>query len=542
MTDDPKAIKVLRDHDRMVAERSTWDGAFRDIRALVRPNSVDFNSSRSPGDIRTINTLDSTAIQANTDLAGEIVSTLLPQSDRAWGISIFGDEAVSRNPDVIGWCDTVANIIHSSWGDERSQHTSSVHEAIQDVTAFGNAVISQEWNADEWSLIFMARPLANCFFYNDINGIVNNLSRCEKLSLDKIKTRWPEAKWEGMDREPEDRKYEVIHAVYPRAQHERQYGRSDGPNMPYASCWVLREKKLILEEGGYVSFPYHVPRWNKVADEDYGRGPGMNCLPSIRMLNRMKLTTIKAAQKATDPPIWLPNEGVRLPYKDEPGAVNFYDPSVFSNGFNNFAQEHKGNFPVTMETMEAERLDIRKAFYIDWMEWFPKTERQTAEEIRELKARKYNKMAPLLGRLETELLVPKVSRSYELLSKAAMIPPAPAILDGKRLKVVYVSAAARAEKASKSNAIMVFIQQVVPLAQVDPRALDALNIPATVRELAIQQDIPRSILRSEEEIEAIQSQREQQEQAAAVAGAAEPVSQAVLNIAKAQEAGGVGTA
>jgi hypothetical protein len=433
----------------------------------------------------------------------------------------------------------VADTIFAAYADERSQLTSSGHELVQDITAFGNGVISQEWDSDGQQIIFATRPLALSYFALNKNGVIDKLFRCEEMQLRQIQQRWPDVTWIGIDKVLPDTKFNIIHAVQPRADSERIYNRKDGRNMPFSSCFVLKEKAMILEEGGYMSFPYHCPRWNKVADETYGRGPGINCLPSIRMLNRMKLTTIRASQKATDPTIWLPGEGIRLPYKDFPGAVNHFDPSMFPNGFDLHQSEHKGNFPVTLQMMDAERMEIRKAFYTDWLEWFPKVERQTAEEIRQLSTRKLKKMAPLLGRLQTELLVPMIQRSYELLDAFGLIPPAPDVLGGKSLKVMYVSASARAQSAHEVDSLITYMQQLIPMAQVDPTVLDAVNMQRFAAELAIKQHISRRVLNSPEEMEQIQQSRSEKEQAMAMAGAAEPVSKALLNVAQAREAGGI---
>lgn len=532
MQEDLKAKAIIQEFEKRRGERATYESAWKDIRQFVRPNTVDFNATSSPGDVRTERMYDSTAMQANTDLANEVVADLFSPAERTFGIAVAGDVELNRDPEVIEWTDFVSEVIFAAYSDERSQLTSSAHEVIQDVTAFGNGILLQEWSSDEQQLIFQSKPLSNCYFALNKDGLVDSMYRFEDMTVKQIKGMFPEATWEDHDKDPMDKKYCVIHAVYPRSESERTGGYKT--RMAFASCWVIKEKKAVIDEGGYRSFPYHTPRWNKVADEVYGRGPAINCLPSIRMLNRMKLTALRAAQKATDPTVWLPSEGIRLPYKEFPGAVNFYDKTEFPNGFSLQPQEHRGNFPVTLEMMEAERLEIRKAFYTDWLEWFPKSERQTAEEIRELTARKLNKMAPLMGRLQTELLVPMIQRSFELKSAAGEIPEPPPILQGKLLKVAYVSASARAQAASEANALILFAQQIIPLGQLDPKIPRKINWENYVEELAVKQRISRRILHSPEELQAILDEEKQQEQALQMAGAAEPLSKAALNFAQAQ--------
>ncbi len=531
-----KAKQVIADFTRMQGERSSYETAWRDIRYYVRPNAVDFSGSQSPGDERTQRMYDGTAMLANCDLAGELHADLFNPAQRSFGIEIEGAAELNRDGDIIAWCEMVADAIFAEYSDDRSMFTASGHEALLDIGAFGNAVVLQEWDSDERHLIFQTHALACCFYDLNKNGQVDKLARMEMASLRQVLQRFPETTWEGIDKEPKDRKYTLIHMVQPRS--DRAYLREDGPNMPFSSCWVLKEKGIVLKEGGYVSFPYHCPRWSKTSDETYGRGPAINCLAEIRMLQRQQWTVIRAAEKAVDPPLVMPSDGFLMPYKTAPGSINYIDPSYASDEIVR-SLEHKGNFPVTFEMMQQERGYIEKCFYVDWMKDIPKVERQTAREIDVLTERKLNKMAPLLGRLQTELMVPMIQRSFELLMRAGYIPPAPDILAGQTLKVSYVSASARAQAASEVSAMILYGQQLVPLAGIQPDVIDAIDFDAFAQELAVKQRISSRIRRTPEAIAAIRQGRAEQEQAAALAGAAEPVSKAVLNLAQAGQAGGI---
>jgi len=536
MDQDPKAKQIITEFTRMQSERSTYETAWRDIRVYVRPNAVDFSGSQSPGDDRSTRMYDGTAMLANCDLAGELHADLFNPAQRSFGIEVEGPAELNRDGDVLAWCETVADAIFAEYSDDRSMFTASGHEALLDVGSFGNAVVLQEWDTDERHLIFQTFALAYCFYELNKNGQVDKLCRMEPATLRQVLQRFPETTWEGIDREPKEKKFTLLHMVQPRE--DREYGREDGMNMPFSSCWVLREKGIVLKEGGYVSFPYHCPRWSKTSDETYGRGPAINCLAEIRMLQRQQWTVIRAAEKAVDPPLVMPSDGFLMPYKTSPGSINYVDPSYATDDIVR-SLEHTGNFPVTFEMMQQEREYIRKCFYTDWMDEIPKVERQTAREIDVLTERKLNKMAPLLGRLQTELMVPMIQRSFELLMRAGFIPPAPAILEGMTLKVSYVSASARAQAAGEVSAMILYGQQLVPIAQAQPDVLDAIDWDAFAQELAIKQRISSRIRRTPEAIAAIRDQRAQQEQAQALAGAAEPVSKAVLNLAQAGQAGGI---
>lgn len=539
---DPAAKEIIRLHEQMKTDSANYRTIWDEIKYMVRPDTKDFLGTQTPGHVRNERMFDSTAAQAHSSLSGTLVSDLFNPTERSFGIGVENDAEINRRPDVIEWCDHVSDAIYHCYQNPSSLLLTSAHEVIQDVTAFGNGNLLQEWDADNWQLRFSSIPLASCFFKNDQWGKVDTVSREEMTKLRVLKQKFPDLTWDRIEEELQktpDKEYCLIHLVSPRADAERMQGNSYATKMPWKSCYVIKEKALLAQEGGYETFPYHTPRWNKVSDEIYGRGPAINCLASLRMLNRMKFTTIVAANKAIDPTTWLPAEGVRLPYKSSAGGVNYYDPSMFPNGFDPKQVEHRGNFPITLELMEEERKDIRAAFYSELEEFMPKKERQSIPEVQIIQARQMRKMAPLRGRLDSELMVPMVQRSFQLLQKAGMIPAHPPALDGKKLRVLYVSSFARAQAADQANSVSAFLQEITPIFQLDPTAARAIDLPTVIQELAIYRRIPRKILNSPEKIAAMEQESAQAEQMAALAGAAEPVSKAMKNVAEAQAIGGV---
>jgi hypothetical protein len=273
----------------------------------------------------------------------------------------------------------------------------------------------------------------------------------------------------------------------------------------------------------------------KVSDEIYGRGPAINCLPDIRMLNRMVLHTIKAASKAVDPSLILPSDGFLMPFKTSPGAINYRDPSA--GEFEVQMLTHTGNFPVTLELIQRVTDRITQSFYSDWVKLMPKKERQTQFEIGQLVSQQLRMMAPMLGRIQTELLVPLIQRSFELLAKHDKLPPPPAVLEGKGYKVTYVSAAARAQTETQAVSMGQFMQELIPIAQAQPDVMDRIDFDEYAEELARVRKVTRRIIRSDKAVQQMRDNRNQEQQAAAMAGAAEPVSKALLNVANAQKAG-----
>jgi len=99
---------------------------------------------------------------------------------------------------------------------------------------------------------------------------------------------------------------------------------------------------------------------------DMAGGMGWNALPDTKMLNTMERTGIRAWQKATDPPLVLPDEGMSLPVKTGPGGVT-YNSNWDKQGADAKPLYGTGQFqmmPNFEQKCEQKRDQIREFFFI----------------------------------------------------------------------------------------------------------------------------------------------------------------------------------
>lgn len=533
MPDDPKAQAILKRFKELETERQTYEGPWQNIRHLVRPGTSDFTVWQSQGQTRTDNIYDGTAPQALRDLASALQTNLVNPTDRWFSVEIPNMRLIEDDDEALEWLDVVADTIFDEYANPSVNHQSAMHEAFLDIGAFGTANVYQEWNPLERHILFRTYPLAATYIAENSKGLVDTEYRCCAFTKRQLEQEFGEDALPAKVREntEENKQWETIHAVYPRT--DRNPNKYNPQNMKFASCWLLKEESHILKEGGFNSFPYHVVRWEKLAGEVYGRGPAINCLPDIRMLNRMEYTLIKMAQKVADPPIVAPSDGFLGQVKTFPGAVMYKEPGVDPLE----VLELKANLPYAEDKAEQKRETIRSAFYAEWVKLERKKERQTAYEISEKIEEQLRMMAPMLGRQQTELLNPKIARTYELLHAAGRFPPAPESLMREKLKVVYISPAARAQRATKAISIGRYFQEITPVVQLKPEVADAINFDAAMQKLARLRGIDPEVINSPETIVAIRKERADQQQAAMLAETLEPASKAMLNIAQAQNQG-----
>lgn len=528
--------KLLTRYDQVCTQRRTWEYHWQELRDLVNPHGIDFNRVQQPGARKTDLIFDGTAVWALEQLTAGLHSFLTSPSDRWFNLCVHNYDYMN-DAAALTWLEQVSDIIYQCYCDAKTNFNDSFHEAYTDLGGFGTAVVYQYWDADERRLVFRTYPLADCRIMENSSGYVDCVWRDVKMTTRQILQEWPNPEDHGdvISKEKNmDAEWKVVHAVFPRADRDRM--KLNGKNKKFASFYFCQTAKAVFSESGYDEFPYHAVRWAKRTGEIYGRPPGMTCLPDIKMLQAMEKAMIRSIQKIVDPPLLVPNDGFMLPIETTPASLIFYDNST---GDNNMIKplETKAQIQVGEDKLQQKREYVMKCFYADWLQRTKKKERQTATEVSDDRNEMLQMMAPILGRLQAELLGPGLSRSYNLLNAAGMIPPAPFSLRQRKLHIEYVSPAAVAQYAAKGVAVKAFVEDMTQLAQAIPDVIDNIDPDGLTEQMALTRNISRKILRSTKDVKKIRDQRQKAQAAQQAAETAQPAAGAAKDMATAQEKG-----
>jgi len=171
--------------------------------------------------------------------------------------------------------------------------------------------------------------------------------------------------------------------------------------------------------------------------------------------------------------------------------------------------------------MEQRRAAIRDAFFTTLMQT-PQSPQRTATQVLQETEERMRMMSPVLGRLQSELLGPLVRRVFGLLLRSGVLPEMPAELDGRGVRVEYVSPIVRAQRAGELLGIGRTFETVAPFAQLDPTVWDVFDVEALARRAADVNGVPATILRDGEEVAALRADRQRQMEAAAAAAGSAP--------------------
>ena len=531
MNNSRQKINSLLDRfSDLKTRRNAWEPHWQQIRHLVRVNTSDFSFNSTRGQSRHENIYDGTAPWALEQFAAGLHSHLTNPSLRWFNLEVEGFESTS-SPEVLAWVEEVSDVIYGSYGDPDSSFNPSLHESYMDLGAFGTSILFQDWSTERGKLSFRSFPLADCYIQENHDGLVDTIFRRSLMSVRQVAQKF------GKDNVPEqmlkdkiDKEWEIIHCVYPRLDLPVLKGVRTKYEMPFASFWFSDECKHVFTESGYNSFPYHVPRWSKLSGEIYGRSPAMTCLPDIKMVNQMSKVVIKGAQKAVDPPLMVPDDGFMLPLKTAPSSLIFYQQGTDPIQ----PLETRGRIDIGLDMMEQRRDHIIKSFFVDWLLQQKNRTEMTATEVMDRREEKLRMMAPMIGRIESELLGRVIGRSFELLRENGRIPPPPPIIEGSGLGVSYSSPASTAQMSGKSIAIQKFLEDLVPMAQVDPSVMDKINLDEFVKVMAELRDVTRKILRPDAEVLEMRNAKQQQQMMMQQAEMAKPMAGSIKDLAQAE--------
>jgi hypothetical protein len=529
MERENEASRICFRYDRLKSERGTFENNWQEIAEVIRPMRSDFTGGRSPGDKRTSKIFDSTPLMAADNFAGGIYGMMTSPSNRWFSLTIDGDDGLSAYGPVKDWLYHVTTILLDSFGPAYSRFYSVVPSFYSDLACVGNAVFYSEEQEGSFRINDSVRALSECVFAENEYGEIDTVFRRFGIDARNAVSWFPETASKELRKIAEKSPYEkvwLLHAVEPNPEYNPERLNS----RPFLSTYVYEKEKSILATNGYWEMPYQCCRWSQAAGETYGRGLGEIVIADVKTLNQQSRTSLVSAQKAADPPLLAPDEGVIRQARTYPGGITY--GGLDSQGNQMLRPLLSGaDHRLTFEMMEQRRQSIREGFYFSLMQMVGSPD-MTATEWIGRQEEKLRLLGPNLGRIQSEFLSPLVARRFGILNRANRIPTAPQELQGTRIKVDYVSPLAKAQMAGEAQAVVRLYQSIEPMAGIDPTILDNINHDEALNMLARGWAVPAPVMRSPDDVAQIRADRLQQQQIAAMAQMAQMGGSAFRSVAQ----------
>ena len=518
--DSATVEKVLQLFEQLNAYRTTFASQWEETAELIAPNQRNTFYKWSynwPGQKKTDRQIDASGMLALSRFAA-IVDSLITPRNMTWHTLEASDLNLQKSRRVKLWMEQATKVVFRQRYRPTANFMSQNHQNYESLGAFGNMGMFTDTlvGADGRplrGLRYKALPIGEVFIRENHQGQVDAIVRAWRMTGKQAVAKWgdraPVELWEAMEKQSEA-VFDFFHAIIPNDTYDPL--RMDDKGKRYASYYVSVAGRILLQKGGYRTFPVSFSRYSQAPGELYGRGPAMNVLPALKTLNAQKTTFLKAGHRAADP-IYLMFDDI-MDFNARPGAMN--KGGVDEQGRMLVQTLQPGNIQINKEMMEEERSLINDMFLVTLFQILMETPTMTATEVVERLNEKGILLAPTGGRQQSEYLGPMIERELDLLMDMRMLPPMPPELIEARgeYEVVYTSPLSRSQRAQEAAGFMRTVETALSVSSQmqDPSILDPFNFDVAMPAIAEIQSVPPSWMNDDQSIAQRRKARAQQQQ------------------------------
>lgn len=499
------------------------------------PTNDNVNRIHSQGQEKPAQRMIDACIEANQTFAAGFFSFMFPPNT-LWGNFKHKDPDLMAKPAVRQYFEKVSRevrsvIIGSNFAQEEFQ-------SLLSMGCFGtNCMIVEE---DKKNIIrFKNYVIPKIRIDENYLGEVDTIAREYEWSARQAYQKFGEKKLKEKKldtiisdaKEGRDTKHTFIHFVEPRMDFDTK--KKDVKNKPFASYYVHKKSKEIVEESGYELNPYKVARFTTGNDEIYGRGPMSMCLATARRANSIYRTVIVSGEQHSNPQWLIPDDDSVQNISSRAGAMIKWRASNPAGKPERLSPN--GDPRIAVELLDMHHKQIGAKFYNHLFRPLDDYRNMTAWEARERSTTDQMQLTPFTSRYIEEHVTPIMNHVYYILQKNKKLPPLPQELkDSPDYDIEYVGRLSLATKSFETQGAINTLRIFGELATQFPTfqtITDNINQNKLFRDVyyaesssmnALEDDL--DVLEKEEAREAKIAQQRQLEATPAMADAAQKLS------------------
>lgn len=312
------ASQYLECENRLETQRAMWKPQWQLTSEYVHQRRADFTTSRQPGSFLSSQLWTDDPSHLAETSASAFLGYIWSASEKSFKLTgnpkLFGKDRKMRE----FWSESTETL-QNEMADVEAGLAVALDEIMLDIIVLGTAANFTEernadkpqlgclsfggWSVQEFSLDEGTDGRADTFYRRRSYSVRQHI---EKYGYENVSKKAREA----YDKQKYDENIEVLHVIEPRLEKDRKKGSKGAKDMPIASVHIEVDNKHICRNSGYPELPVACARLAKRLKEKYGRGRGMNALPSIMLLNQVWEDLMLAMEKKLDPPMYVINDTV----------------------------------------------------------------------------------------------------------------------------------------------------------------------------------------------------------------------------------------
>lgn len=531
--------RYYRKYAQLENERSTFVPHWRDLNDYILPRRGRFFTADSNrGERRSQRIIDSTATSASRTLQAGMMSGITSPA-RPWFRLKFSEDGLNDFGPVKQWLSDVEKAMNTAY--LRSNLYNVLPTVYGDIGTFGTGCVYVEEDLDT-GVRFYPFPIGSYFLAQNNKLEVDTFLREFRMTARQVIGKFATDPETGKidfdklspyiknlhDNGNSETWIDVCHLVEPNENYDpsktaKKFKKfksvyyekgTSGSSIGGGAFVGGAVSTRLLSESGYDIFPVLAPRWEVTGEDVYGTNcPGMVALGDVRQLQTGERRAAQALEKMVNPPMVGPISLRNAKASILPGNITYVDDRNAGAGFR---PAHQVDFRVDLleQKQEQIRQRIKRAYFEDLFLMISQSDRRqfTATEINERREEKLLAIGPVLEQLNQDMLDPLTDITFSMLEKQNKLPPPPEEIQGRDLKVEYISIMAQAQKVVGLGGIERFSGFVGNLLQLNPESADKLDLEKMIDVYGDLTSIPAGIVRPDEEVEEIRTQRRQAEQ------------------------------
>lgn len=512
--------RIIQLQEQLESARTTTDGVWADVARYVVPElNGRFGGGGAVSNNRpeigyALDTMPSVAL----DRCAAIMTQLATPHEQEYHDLRVSDDVLNDKVRVQRWLASVNQIIRRRRYGSRANFRRPADAMYRGITGFGSGAVMLVDGKDEGPK-YAPVPIYNLFLATDPFGLIDRAHRRLRWDAKDIVRQFDPARVPEKIRDDANKdkseQHEIIHAIWPADTIDPL--RKDAAGMPFRSYYVLRDSKVVLEEGGYWKWPLPVFRYQVTDHDPYGWSPAMKAMGDIKSLQAYAQGNMEAAHAGLKPVLLAKADAV-LPRNLQPGTV--LPGGLDYSGNPTIRPLIEGRqFQPAMELMASIKETINDHFLVRMIQFLVDSPQMTATEVLQNAREQGILFAPTANLLYgDEALMGMIGWELDNASRNGALPePPPELMeaygDQASIEVEFDSPMTRNMQADKAVGIIKTYEFAGGIAQYDPTVMDSLDHDEALRYVSRFGGAPPTIMRPRDEAEARRAQRAQAQEA-----------------------------
>jgi len=466
---------------------------------------------------------DNTGVRSLPKFAA-VLNRIATPENQIWS-RVKTDDYLMKSHSVRAFFDELNRKMWKMRYDPKAGFSQAVNESYLSIGLYAMGPLSLTWQKPsplrrKGGYKYRGQPVKDIFLLWSDEGDVTHVFRRQWYNARQAASKF------GKDKLPDDinielskpvpdesRFFEIVWALYEQTDYDPD--RIDHRRHPVCGnyLYVGGGHSYVGDEEGFTSHPLLTPRIGTESGDSYGFSVAGMALPALGGLSAQKKTVLRAGHRAVDPTLLAGDDGVMSGRIDiRPGHIIYN--AVDSQGRPLIRTLESGNPVIAEKLMQDEREDIQDSFLVTLFKMFDESPQMTATEVVERLADRAAMVAPIMSRLQGELLGPLIEREIALLAEHGLFPEMPPELieaEGE-YEIMYTSAMAR---SANGEAVKGFLQwhdilEKRAQAEQNPDILDWADMDAAAPEIAEAMAVPTRWVSDPEKVQKRRADRQQQ--------------------------------